>query len=206
MNKDDDMLLNVLWSDEANFCLNGEVSALTGAIWRKTNPKIRITSPLHSTKLTVWIGFTANFIIPPFFFESTVTGESYRDMLVTHCIPFLKQKRKLSKTIFMQDGAPPHVSNVSKEVLTRNFHQVISRHFSFGWPARSPDINPCDFFLWGWLKRKIFSHKRYFSLDDLKKDILAEIETFDKELLHNVVASVPSRLEALINAKCGYFL
>jgi hypothetical protein len=26
------------------------------------------------------------------------------------------------------------------------------------WPARSPDLNPCDFFFWGYLKNKVYSN------------------------------------------------
>ena len=26
------------------------------------------------------------------------------------------------------------------------------------WPARSPDLSPCDVFLWGYLKEKVFKH------------------------------------------------
>ena len=27
------------------------------------------------------------------------------------------------------------------------------------WPPRSPDINPCNFFLWGFLKEKVFQRR-----------------------------------------------
>jgi hypothetical protein len=26
------------------------------------------------------------------------------------------------------------------------------------WPARSPDLNPCDFYMWGNLKHKVYSN------------------------------------------------
>jgi len=39
------------------------------------------------------------------------------------------------------------------------------------WPARSPpDLNPCDFFLWGYLKSKVYCPKPR-TLDDLKNNI-----------------------------------
>ena len=28
-----------------------------------------------------------------------------------------------------------------------------------GWPARSPDLTPCDFFLWGYLKAKVYARR-----------------------------------------------
>jgi len=27
------------------------------------------------------------------------------------------------------------------------------------WPERSPDLSPCDVFLWGYLKEKVFKHR-----------------------------------------------
>jgi hypothetical protein len=32
---------------------------------------------------------------------------------------------------------------------------VISRRGNTEWSARSPDLNACDFFLWGYLKSKV---------------------------------------------------
>ena len=33
----------------------------------------------------------------------------------------------------------------------------MGRRGSHEWPARSPDLTPCDFFLWGWLKEQVYS-------------------------------------------------
>ena len=38
------------------------------------------------------------------------------------------------------------------------------------WPARSPDLNNCDFFLWGYLKSKVYCPKPR-TLDDLENNI-----------------------------------
>ena len=46
----------------------------------------------------------------------------------------------------MQDGATPHTANNTKEFLKANFgERVISIGFPIWWPARSPDLNPCDY-------------------------------------------------------------
>ena len=34
--------------------------------------------------------------------------------------------------------------------------RLISLRGDVGWPALSPDLSPCDFFLWGYLKEKVF--------------------------------------------------
>ena len=39
------------------------------------------------------------------------------------------------------------------------------------WPARSPDLTPCDFFLWGYIKDKVYVPPLPNDLGDLKRRI-----------------------------------
>jgi hypothetical protein len=68
---------------------------------------------------------------------------------------------------FMQDGATAHIATYSIHVLNEVFeNRLISRGL---WPARSPDLNPCDFYLWGNLKDKVYSnnpHTHWLSLSN----------------------------------------
>ncbi|GBO29078.1 hypothetical protein AVEN_135027-1 [Araneus ventricosus] len=59
----------------------------------------------------------------------------------------------------MQDSAPPHIANPVKRLLSVHFEydRIISSHFATHWPPRSPDLKPCDFWLWGYLKHVAFS-------------------------------------------------
>jgi hypothetical protein len=43
---------------------------------------------------------------------------------------------------------------------------LISLRGDMGWPARSPDLSPCDFFLWGYPKEKVFKHRPRFEGKD----------------------------------------
>jgi len=45
------------------------------------------------------------------------------------------------------------------------------------WPARSPDLNPCDFYLWGNLKDKVYRTKPHTE-EELKENIRREIWKF----------------------------
>lgn len=189
---------NVLWTDEAIFSLTPNVSSLCGAVWRSQPPHVTVPKPLHPQTVHVWSGFSGRLKMPPFFFESTVTGDAYHDMLATHCIPFLCTHRSLSRTIFQQDGAAPHIAAKVKELLRSKFgSRVISRHFEFPWPARSPDLTPMDFFFWGYVKQKVYS-RHIAQVADLKEAISTAIEEIDQDLLGKVVASVPERLKKII--------
>ena len=49
-----------------------------------------------------------------------------------------------------QDGATAHTAQRTKRKLFPG--HSISHRYDISWPARSPDLAPCDFFLWGYLK------------------------------------------------------
>jgi len=55
-------------------------------------------------------------------------------------------------------------------------------------PARSPDLSPCDVYLWGYLKEKVFKH-RPRSLEHLKERIQQEIDSIPPELTRRVMKS-----------------
>jgi hypothetical protein len=61
----------------------------------------------------------------------------------------------------MEDGAHPHTANVVLDFLYETFNlRVMSHRFPERheggkfWPPHSPDINPCDFLLWGIIERE----------------------------------------------------
>ncbi|KAJ4432124.1 hypothetical protein ANN_20740 [Periplaneta americana] len=54
---------------------------------------------------------------------------------------------------FMYDGAPAHFLRIVREHLTLTFQdRWIGRGSPTPWPARSPNLNPLDFWLWGHMK------------------------------------------------------
>ncbi|GFW45096.1 uncharacterized protein TNCV_715981 [Trichonephila clavipes] len=58
----------------------------------------------------------------------------------------------------MRDKAPPHNANQVKQLLKGHFGNVrdISHHFPTAWLLRSPDLNSCVFWLWGYLRNAVF--------------------------------------------------
>jgi len=65
------------------------------------------------------------------------------------------------------------------------------------WPAQSPDLSPCDVFLWGYLKEKVFKH-RPRSLEDLKERIQQEIDSIPTELTRRVMKNFQERLQQCV--------
>ena len=60
--------------------------------------------------------------------------------------------------IFQQDGVLPYWGSEVRWFLDATFPiKWTGRDSPTPWPPRSPDITPLDFFLWGYVKDKVFS-------------------------------------------------
>jgi hypothetical protein len=51
------------------------------------------------------------------------------------------------------------------------------------WPPRSPDLTPCDFFLWSYVKEQVFVPPLPLDTDELKLRITAAVGTVDRNML-----------------------
>jgi len=60
---------------------------------------------------------------------------------------------------FQHDGAP-HFSRGVRNFLNYLFPgRWIGRGGPHNWPARSPDLSPLDYCVWGWMKELVYSVK-----------------------------------------------
>ena len=72
------------------------------------------------------MGLTSTFIIGPYFFEENgkpcnVNAKKYLLALKTCVIKELKERKKLTKSIFQQDGATAHINETdSQESFEKN--------------------------------------------------------------------------------------
>ena len=88
---------------------------------------------------------------------------------------------------FQQDGATAHTSRRAMGILREMFPgHLISLRGDIGWPAHSSHLNPYDFFLWGYLKSKVYSNRPQ-SIKHLKDAIRQEITTIPHEMIRRVM-------------------
>ena len=59
-------------------------------------------------------------------------------------------------------------------------------HNHLPWPPRSPDITPCDFFLWGFVKDSVYIPPLPMSLKELRDRITHALQTITADMLHRV--------------------
>jgi hypothetical protein len=132
-------------SDEAYFYINEPINKQNNRLWLKEKPEDTIERPLHEEHFMVWCAFSARNVFGPYIFEGSVNQHSYLQMLQTYFWPKLLHVRDYKKYWFQQDGASAHTAIAVQEWLTDKFSTKFVNKFR--WPSRSPDLNPCDFFV-----------------------------------------------------------
>ena len=73
-----------------------------------------------------WCGKSNRRIVcPDFFSETTVSGETYRNVLSTYATPWIRALQR--RSIFTHNGAPPHVYGLVKEFLLLKLRKRLDR-------------------------------------------------------------------------------
>jgi len=102
----------------------------------------------------------------------------------------LRRGIDLSSVWFQQDGETAHTARASMSVLREMFPQhVISRGDDVPWPARSPDLSACDYFLWRYLKSRVFISKPR-TITELKQIIKEEIAVIPEQMIRRVMKNL----------------
>ncbi len=71
-------------------------------------------------------------------------------------------------------------------------------------PARSPYLSPCDFFLWGCMKNRVFATNPT-SIVDLKATIMTVSQSIDVRTLRKVFQNMMKRAKACLSVEGGHF-
>ena len=201
INQNQELVNNLLMSDEAHFHLSGFVNKQNFRYWSATNPIELYERPLHRSKVTVWCAISSFGIIGPYFFEDEreraviVTGPHYVHVLENFLVPELARHPVTKETFFQQDGSTSHTARDSMAAVRNLFpNHVISRYGDTTWPARSPDLSACDFFLWEYLKSQVFKAPAPHTVQVLKHRIQQEVKRIPVEMLQRVMGDVRKRI------------
>jgi hypothetical protein len=106
------------------------------------------------------VGILGDQLLGPVVLPNRLTGPVYHRFLVNDSpvllehVPLYQRQHVWS----MHDGAPPHFLGTLRQHLIQTFGEHwIGRGSPVNWPARSPDLNPLDFWLRGHLKTLMYS-------------------------------------------------
>lgn len=95
-------------------------------------------------------------------------------------------------------------SNETMELLRTKFEgRVISRREDVMWPGRSCDLTPLDFFLWGFLKEKVYANNPR-TVSKLKHEIRRVIDEIEPALCQNVIENFVKRINVCRQSRGGH--
>ena len=110
--------------------------------------------PVYSSGVMEWCGITKEKVIGSYLKEGgTGTADLYKYMLSRKVFP--ASTRLEQEYVFQQYDPEPHRTSSVRAYLNRKCSICwIGRQSPIDWPARSPQLSSCDFFLWICIKGK----------------------------------------------------
>ena len=195
-------LEKILFSDEAVFHTEGSVNKHNCSHWSQTNPDWIIEKSLNSPKLIVWAAVGGPGVIGPIFIEGNVDGDTYLALLKNDLYPAISNMGNSSELIFQQDGAPPHwarpVRNwLNEEMPGKWIGRGSPTDKNIAWPARSPDLTLMDYFVWGFVKSKVYV-QNYENLEYLKNSIRAAFREISADMIASSLKNLQKRLKQVV--------
>lgn len=165
--------LNVVWTDEARVDTSGIFNRYNSYHWCTENPRVVVPQNRQGRSgFNIWVGIFRGRFLGPHFYEGNLTANSFVNILRTYIVPFLEDlPLAVARNIYyQQDGCPPHNARITTDLLNEEFGQNwIGTRGPISWPARSCDLTPLDFFLWGRLKDLIFKGRAIETREELRE-------------------------------------
>jgi len=103
------------------------------------------------------------------------------------------------------DGAPPRYAVVVRDWLNTTFPRLwIGQRGPIEWPPRSPDLPPLDFYVWGYMKDKVYAVQI-----NTKEQLIERILSADDDLRQNLqqfdmVEAIANRLRECLQQNGGH--
>ena len=128
----------------------------------------------------------------------TVTADWYVNQCLPQMLHAARTRRPKSVITLHHDNAPAHTAAVTREFLARERVQLMSH------PPYSPNLAPCDFFLFPHIKKQLRG-SRYNTPQDAVRAFTRAIEEVDKDMWAEVWRKWFHRMARCIEAQGGYF-
>ena len=131
----------------------------------------------------------------------TINQNVYKNILRRLMRSVREKRRELRKTrswLFHHDNAPAHNALEIREFLAKNDIAVLEQ------PLHSPDLAPCDFFLFPKL-REVIKGTRFQDSEVIKTAETRELRMIPEESFQECVETWQRRLEKCIRAQADHF-
>jgi transposase len=167
--------------------------------WQRPGERKVVRTVKYPLKINVWGCLSKKGFGRVFWFKNNLNSEFlchkiYRNAL----LPSARQHFGQSQWVLLEDNDLKHRSNYSR--TWKSDHQIVT----LSWPSHSPDVNPIEN-LWALLKVKV-AQRRPKTLEDLVNAIQNEWNELPSELAYNLMNSMESRVQSLIDSSGDYTL
>lgn len=195
--EDANYLREILWTDESKFDRDGITNYHNAHYWEEKavgNPHLkRPKGSQRKFSANVWMGIINNHLVGPHFLPDHLNGEHYEHFL-RHVLPELLEDIPLAtlrRMKYQHDGCPAHYRRQIRDWLNENFpNNWIGRLGPIPWPARSPDLTPMDYYVWGHMKTIVYNDNQpIINIEELRRRIIAAAEQIRENLSSVVVKS-----------------
>ena len=101
-------------------------------------------------------------------------------------------------------GHPPHIKCLPTWLRERFDDRLISRRCDVEWAAHSTDLNPLDFYLWGYLKYNVYENNPQ-TIGELKAAITGKIRQIPKEKGVRVIDNYAPRVQVCLQRRGQHY-
>jgi inhibitor of nuclear factor kappa-B kinase subunit alpha len=209
---DDDWFQHVVWTDEKWFVLKNAPNKKNDHFWSPINPHAVVDCKIQGgVKMMTWAAMIDGRFLPLHWFideqnrSVSVDGAQYLRVLQEVMWPNISHISTRKQYWFMHDGARPHTTDDNLNFLHSKFRErIISRRSEIVWPAASPDLNPLDFWFWGYADAEVFRREPR-SLQELMETVEDFCACLDMEMIRSAVLNVKKRAQLCVAQKGGHF-
>jgi Transposase. len=200
----------IIWTDEAMFTKCGIINLHNSHVWSSENPHATIVTHFqHEIRVNVWLGLRRGQLYGPVILPNRLNSNEFVNLLDNDLIDILEEMPIATRQniYFQMDGCPAHNGRIVQNWMNDRFGEKwIGRYGPVRWPARSPDITPLDFYVWGTLKSNVYKIPI-----NSREDLINRIRMCCNEMrrkrieLQRVVDSVRRRCVMCIENRGGHF-
>lgn len=198
----------VIFSDESSVEIGKQSRQIR--VWRTVGERFNtecLAPTFKSGRQTVMVwGCFAGGVKGPLIFcdenkekRERINSNIYINILNKYLLPFQQVVHEIAggNVVFQQDNAPIHTSKLTTDWFKANSITTID------WPANSPDLNPIEN-IWKILKDNIQNQENFpRTINELKASLKREWEGLDDSVLKEAAASMPRRINAVLEARGG---
>lgn len=196
---------DIIFSDEKMFTLEDTHNQQNDRVYGKSLKDIpenhlAVERFQNHSAVMVWGAFSRKGKLPLLFIERGVKiNQDYyiSRVLNGHMLEHVEALYGEEYYCFQQDSAPSHKAKRTQEWCANNLTDFLSPE---DWPSSSPDLNPLDFFAWGYMLSKIGS-TRGMTLATFKDALIKIWDEMPMEMVRASCDNFFKRLKMVVKAK-----